>query len=273
MTLNDTGDHTRTALSIAGFDPCTGAGLASDLRTFEHFGVWGLGVITTLTFQNTKGITGRYDPECEVVTRQLEALLSDCRPDAVKTGALGKAIAGGSFISLLKDNYDGPVVVDPVLKASSGGDLIDGDSAGFLLESLVPISVIVTPNVQEVSDIWGLQVDSPGDAEKAAGAIVERGANAVLITGRRDEREGKPVAVDLFFDGRDLREYVSPWRDNLNIHGTGCVLSSAITAYLALGNVLGDSVEKGIEAVRAAIRNAVLIGGGLPCAIVRGFNN
>lgn len=273
MEASDSGNHPRIALSIAGLDPSAGAGIIADLRTFEDIGVWGMGVVTTITYQNTSGIEGRFDPATGAVSRQIEVLLRDCVPDAIKIGALGKALAEDEFIPLLKERFDVPVVFDPVLMGSSGGNLTDLDHKECLVESLVPLTTITTPNVEEVTAIWGFRIDSFQDMESAARGIVDKGANAVLITGGKDERDGKSFAVDLFFDGRDVKEYRSPWYDNLDIHGTGCVLSSAIAAHLALGEKLETSVDRGIKVVGRAIRNAVSIGGGSPCATVRGFNN
>lgn len=273
MTTSNEGGHPKVALSIAGLDPSAGAGMIADLRTFENIGVWGMGVVTTLTYQNTSGIEGRFDPAAGAVSRQLEVLLQDCVPDAIKIGALGRALAEESFIPLLEERFDIPVVFDPVLTASSGGDLTDLDYKDRMIESLIPLSTVVTPNVDEVTAIWGAGIERFRDVEKAARIIIEKGAKTVLITGAKDERNGVPVAVDLFFDGHDFKEYESPWHDNLNVHGTGCVLSSAITAYLALGNELEVSIEKGIKVVSVAIRNAVSIGSGSPCANVYGFGN
>ncbi|MBN1289337.1 MAG: hydroxymethylpyrimidine/phosphomethylpyrimidine kinase [Actinobacteria bacterium] len=266
VSEQDHKNRPRKALSIAGLDPCGGAGILADVRAFENIGVYGMGIATTLTFQNTKGMEGRFDPGGEAVRRQLEVLLDDCRPDAVKVGALGNAFSDDGFFKVLRDRYDGPVVVDPVLKSAAGGDLDGSGCADFLLGSLVPYASIVTPNIDEVSEVWGFSVSTPGEMEEASLGIVETGANAVLITGFRHEGEDEISALDIYYDGENVIRFKAAWRDGLSVHGTGCVLSSSIAAYLALGKELRVAVRLGLETVRSAIGNAVRIGKGSKCA-------
>ncbi|MBN2168850.1 MAG: bifunctional hydroxymethylpyrimidine kinase/phosphomethylpyrimidine kinase [Actinobacteria bacterium] len=266
MSNESTEKHPRTALSIAGLDPCGGAGILADVKTFEHAGVYGMGIATTLTFQNTREMKGRFDPGNKTVRRQLEVLLEDCRPDAIKVGALGNAFSEDGFFRVLSDNYEGPVVVDPVLKSAAGGVLDSSGCNDFIQRLLVPYASIVTPNIGEVADLWGFAVSTLNEMEKASRKIVEMGAKAVLITGFRYEDAGEISAVDLYCDGDSVIKFESPWFDCLNVHGTGCVLSSSITAYLALGKKLPVAVRFGLEAVRSAIENAVCIGSGSSCA-------
>lgn len=266
----EVGERVSTALSIAGLDPCGGAGVISDIRTFEHLGVYGMGIAATLTFQNTFGLKGRFAPGKDVIRRQLDVLLSDCRPDAIKIGALGDSLSE-DLIHTLQGLYDGPVVVDPVLRSTSGGDLAGGDCRELLLKNLIPRATITVPNAEEVSDLWDLEAETPDEMKAAARRIIESGANAVLITGGKFETEKGTTALDLYNDGEIELVFETPWRKELKVHGTGCVISSAIAAYLALGEKLPLAVKRGREVVQYAIGNAVTVGGGMPCANTAGF--
>jgi len=256
----------RTALSVAGLDPSGGAGIIADVRTFDALDVYGTAVAATLTFQSTLGVKGRFDVPADVITDQLEALFADRTPNAIKTGALGSSGAARAVGLFLTGQYHGPVVVDPVLAAGKGGKLLDDDGASALITYLIGGAALVTPNVAEVEFLSGFKVFDVEDAQAAALRIVATGARAALVTGLKVVEGGDVRATDVFCDGQEMSLFSSPWIEGLEVHGTGCVLSAAITACLARGMALKDSVLKGREVVRASIAGCVSPGRGVACA-------
>jgi len=258
----------RTALSIAGLDPSGGAGLIADVGTFAALDVHGMAVVTTLTYQNTLGLTGRYDVPGGVVLRQLEELWADRVPNAVKTGALGGADAVREVGLFLDSEYMGPVVVDPVTAAGSGGRLLEEDALQGLVAYVIPRAAVVTPNVDEAALLSGFEVCDIKDAEAAALRLVSMGARAALVTGMKIEENGVPMAADVLCDGEEIDIYSHPWVEGLRVHGTGCVLSASIAACLAKGMTLKEAVIRGREATRAAFEGAVATGLGTASANV-----
>jgi hydroxymethylpyrimidine kinase/phosphomethylpyrimidine kinase len=256
----------RTALTIAGLDPSGGAGITADIRTFEALGVYGMAVASALTYQSTKGLEGRYDVPAAVVLRQLEELFGDRAPNAIKTGALGGAEAVREVGLLLMREFKGPVVVDPVTRAGSGGELLDGRGVELLSTYLVPIAAIITPNAEEAGALSGFAVGDVKDAEAAALRIVEMGPRAVLVTGVKLVEGDEALAADVYCDGAEIEVFTSKWIDGLSVHGTGCVLSAAIAACLALGMTLKDAVLRAREITRVSAERALSPGRGAACA-------
>lgn len=256
----------RAALSIAGLDPSGGAGLIADVRTFDHLGVHPMGVASSITFQSTRGVTGRYDLPPGEVRAQLDTLYEDRRPDAVKTGMLGSAAVMQEVAGFVKEREARMLVVDPVIESGDGAPLLGKGGLSKMVELLLPLAALVTPNVKEASAICGFDVFEVSDIEAAALWIVKAGAGAVLVTGARREDEGGAIATDVYFDGRKFRVMDSPWIEGERIHGTGCVLSAAVTAFLASGVQLPTAVERAREVVRSAILGAVRVGSGTACA-------
>jgi hydroxymethylpyrimidine/phosphomethylpyrimidine kinase len=230
-------------------------------------GVYGMAVAATLTVQSTKGMYGRHDVDPPAVREQLEALFSDRRPNAVKTGALATRdiIVEVAYI-LKKEEYPGPLVIDPVIASGDGQSLLDKDGVKALVDLLVPHATLVTPNVDEVPYLCGFDVFDVKDLEAAALRLVAMGARAALVTGGRTVERGGEYAVDVFCDGREMSVMKSPWMEGERIHGTGCVLSAAITAGLALGKNLKSAVNDGRRLVRASMENAVKPGHGVASA-------
>ena len=256
----------RVALTIAGLDPSGGAGIIADVSTFNTMGVYPMAVACSLTYQSTRGLLGRHDLPPDVVERQLETLLRDRKPDALKTGVLGRADTVTEVARLCRKHSLARLVVDPVAASGDGKPLLDVQGFEELVERLLPLATLVVPNLAETSLICGFDVFDVNDMKAAALLITRLGAGAVLITGCKVEERGRQVAADVFFDGHDYRIMKSPWIEGDRVHGTGCVLSAAITASLALGKDLVSSVIRGRNFVRIAMEGAVKPGTGVPCA-------
>lgn len=235
------------ALTIAGSDPSGGAGIQADLKTFHQHGVYGAAAITLITVQNTVGVTRVELLPAGLVREQVEAVIADVRPDAVKTGALGgpAIIAAVAAIAI-----DAPLVVDPVMVSKHGHALIAPDAVAALVELLLPRATLVTPNVHEAAALAGRPIASLADAEAAAEAIAKRGPRAVLVKAAAlDPRE----AVDVLFAEGRVRRFATARVDTRHAHGTGCTTSAAITAGLAKGLPL----EEAIAAAKAWIARAL----------------
>ena len=246
------------ALTIAGSDSGGGAGIQADLKTFHAFGVFGTSAVTAVTAQNTLGVQAVQTLDPAIVRRQIESVRADLAPAAAKTGMLANA----EIIRAVVDGLDGfapPLVVDPVMVATSGDRLLDPAAVGALMEALVPRAALVTPNLPEASILADRPVRTPDEMLAAAQVIVERGAGAALIKGghgRGDE------VVDLLWDGERERVWRSPRIPTTETHGTGCTLSAAITAGLAAGLALDASIKQGLAFTHAAITSAPGLGAG-----------
>jgi hydroxymethylpyrimidine kinase/phosphomethylpyrimidine kinase len=253
----------RVALTVAGLDPSGGAGLIADLRTFDSLGVYGMAVASTLTVQSTKGLSGRHDVPADVVGAQFEELFADRRPNAMKTGALGSRDNIVEVAYLLdKHEYPGPLVVDPVLSSGDGEPLLDEDGVEAMTSALLPHATLVTPNIDEVSLLCAFEVFDVKDMEAAALRLVAMGARAALVTGGTQPGGGMQFAADVFCDGQAIEVFTSPWIEGGRVHGTGCVLSAAITACLARGMDLRSAVREGRRTVHASMEAAVMPGHG-----------
>jgi hydroxymethylpyrimidine/phosphomethylpyrimidine kinase len=245
------------ALSVAGSDSSGGAGVLADAATFRAAGVWPTVAITAVTAQNTVGVQRVQVLDPGLVRAQIESVVSDIGVDAVKTGMLGSA----AIVAVVVDALHGlgPLVVDPVLRSTSGTTLLDGGGLELYRDGLIPLAALVTPNLAEASALTGLDVSDRRGMAAAGQAIVAMGAGAALVTG--GHLPGDLVVDCLVADGRtrwfEGRRLPSP-----NTHGTGCVLSAAITARLALGDDLATAVRAGHRVVRAAIRRGVTLGAG-----------
>jgi hydroxymethylpyrimidine/phosphomethylpyrimidine kinase len=248
------------ALTIAGSDSGGGAGIQADLKTFARFGVFGTSALTAVTAQNTFGVRAWERVSPALVRAQVDAVAEDLRPAAVKSGMLADAavvyaVAGGIAAHSLS-----PYVLDPVMAATSGDPLLEPDAIAAIVEQLVPLATLVTPNLDEVALLVGERPDDAEGMEHAARRLVTAlGARAVLVKG--GHLAGDDL-VDVLFDGRRVRRYVHPRVRTTSTHGTGCTLSAAITALLARGEPLERAVEGGLDYVARAIARAPAIGGG-----------
>ncbi len=248
-----------TVLTIAGSDSSAGAGIQADLKTFAALGVYGASAITAVTAQNTLGVTAVQELPPDMVAAQIDAVVTDIRPDAVKTGML----AGASIVEVVaagvRKHGLPNLVVDPVMVAKSGDSLLREDAVAALRDLLLPLCAVVTPNLPEAEVLSGRSIASDDDVRRAAEEIVGLGAGAVVVKG--GHREGAE-AVDVLYDGSDFREYSAPRIDTTSTHGTGCTFASAIAAYLARGEPLPEAVGRAKEYLTEALRRAYPIGGG-----------
>lgn len=246
-------------LTIAGSDSGGGAGIQADLKTFAAFGVFGTTAITAVTVQNTMGVHGVHLIPVNDIRAQIHAVASDLRPHACKTGMLGSANIVRTVAIAIRDTGIAHYVLDPVMVATSGDRLLDDGAERAIISDLVPLATIVTPNLDEAAILAGIRVGSVHEMESAARILAERGARAVLVKG--GHLEGDRV-VDVLFDGTSVRTYERPRIDTRHTHGTGCTLSAAITAELALGRDLHTAVESALDFVHRAISSAPNLGQG-----------
>jgi hydroxymethylpyrimidine/phosphomethylpyrimidine kinase len=246
------------ALTITGSDSGGGSGLQGDLKTFEALGVYGTTVVTAVLAQSTTGITAIHDVPAPVVRDQLRAVLSDLPPAAVKVGLLSTIPVIRTIAAGLR-RTPAPVVLDPVMMSRGGTRLLRATSVSSLIKDLLPRASIVTPNLPEASLLAGFPIRNEVDAKRAARVIQALGPQAVLIKGGHGE--GAEV-VDGLLDGRTWHLFQTSRLETRHTHGTGCALSSAITAHLARGETLPDAVEKALRFVRKAIEEAPGLGSG-----------
>ncbi len=245
-------------LTIAGFDPSGGAGIAADLKTFAAHNCYGVAAVTALTVQNTQGVKSANITPATLLRGQLEALLEDTVIAAVKIGMLGSkpnAVAVAEFLDRGKFAH---VVLDPVARAQSGGaELIDGAGLKFLGEQLMKRATVVTPNIAEAELLTGLEIKDVPAMKAAAQKLVERGARAVVVKGGHMEK-----AIDVFFDGTRLETLGGEKVKSENTHGSGCTLASAIAAGLAEGKPLLEAVVLAKAYVTKAIEKSYAVGKG-----------
>lgn len=247
-----------TALTIAGSDSGGGAGIQADLKTFHAFGVFGTSAVTAVTAQNTIGVQAVQALDPAIVRHQIESVREDLSPAAAKTGMLANADIVRAVVAGLR-GFEAPLVVDPVMVATSGDRLLDPAAVDAILEALLPLAALVTPNLPEAEILAGRTVRTEDDMSAAAGAILARGAGAVLLKG--GHLGGKEV-VDLFRDGSRERVWRTPRIRTTETHGTGCTLSAAIAAGLASGAALEPAIERGLAFTHAAIAAAPGLGSG-----------
>jgi hydroxymethylpyrimidine/phosphomethylpyrimidine kinase len=246
------------ALTIAGSDSGGGAGIQADLKTFQAFQVFGTSALTAVTAQNTLGVSGVHVLPVGIIEQQISALVHDLRPAAVKTGMLANSEIVDTVARAIRQHGLRNYVLDPVMVATSGDRLLS-DAGEAALRALVQLATIVTPNLPEAAILTGTPVHSPADMHDAARALVAAGARAALVKGGHLERD---VIIDVFYDGRTFETWEHARLNTRHTHGTGCTLSAAITAGLALGRSLRDAVADALDYVRRAIENAPGLGKG-----------
>jgi hydroxymethylpyrimidine/phosphomethylpyrimidine kinase len=246
-------------LTIAGHDPSGGAGIIADIKTFTAFGCFATAAVTSLTFQNTIGVFGAVNQTADAVRGQIEPVIEDFSVSAVKTGMLPTAEIIEETARLVRENRLPNFVVDPVVRSTSGFDLIPDAALRVLIEMLFPLSSIVTPNIAEAERITNLKIETETGRRAAAEKIRGLGATAVLIKGGHFD-EGK--ANDLLLDENGFTVFAGEWIETTATHGTGCTLASGIAANLALGRNLKTSIELAKKFVTEAIRRAPRLGHG-----------
>ena len=243
----------KTALTIAGFDPTCGAGLAGDLRTFSAFGFYGLGIASAVTAQNSQGVQDLAPVAPGLISQQLASIWADYKPWAIKIGMLPDSASMKAVADGLSKKERPWVVVDPVMRAHRGGQLMDPQSIKILKERLLPLATLVTPNVYEAERLTGQHLDSVRQLEIAARRLNEECRCAVLIKGWQTADS----VLDILYLANELRHFQLPRLDRADVHGTGCALSSALAVSLALGNSLTDAVRIAKEYVWKGIDQAL----------------
>ena len=244
-------------LTVAGFDPCCGAGTVADLKTFAAHGCYGVAAITSMTVQNTQGVEAVHNTPSAELRGQLEILVKDCEIAAVKIGMLGNrgnAVVIGEFLDAHKFAH---VILDPVMKSSSGTELLDAGGVKYVTTELMKRASVFTPNVPEAEVLTGLEIKDVSAMEAAARKLVEMGAQAVIVKGGHMER-----AVDVVFDGSELVQLGGDRVKTENMHGTGCTFASALTAQLAAGRGLIEAATLAKAYVTKAIEKGYPIGKG-----------
>jgi len=249
---------TATALTVAGLDPSGGAGALADVRTMAAFGVFGTAALTSVTVQNTLRVASASHLPAELVAAQIDAVVEDIGADAAKTGMLPTAEMIEAVADRMRAHGIARLVVDPVMVATSGGRLMETDALDALTRRLLPLAMLVTPNLAETAALTGITGTEDSDLEEAARVIHGMGPGAVLIKGGHAAGE----STDLLFDGgrfvrlRAARVAVGA------VHGAGCALSAATAAGLALGLDLEAAVRRAKAFVTKAIASSLGLGGG-----------
>ncbi len=249
----------KIALTIAGSDSGGGAGIQADLKTFHQFGVFGTSVVVAVTAQNTLGVRAVELVSAATVTAQLTALAEDLPPAALKTGMLAEAALVHLVANVIRANGWGPLVVDPVMVATSGHRLLTGEGEVAIREALLPLATLVTPNLDEAAILTGRAVRDVAAMERAGAALVALGAGAALVKG--GHLQGDRL-TDVLVTRAGVRRFTHPRINTRPIHGTGCTLSAAVTAGLALGRPLEASVADALDFVHRAIAAAPGLGAG-----------
>ena len=256
-----TNGHTVAAppilLTIGGFDPSCGAGVAADLKTFAAYGCYGVAAITSLTVQNTTGVDAVHNTPSAELREQLDILAKDCEIAGVKIGMMGNrgnAVAIGEFLDAHKFAL---VVHDPVMKSSSGTELLDAGGVKYIAAELLKRANVITPNVPEAEVLTGLEIKDVAAMEAAARKLVEMGARAVIVKGGHMER-----AVDVVFDGNEMVQLGGDKVKTENTHGTGCTFASALLAQLAAGRGLIEAATLAKAYVTKAIEKGYAVGKG-----------
>jgi hydroxymethylpyrimidine/phosphomethylpyrimidine kinase len=248
----------RTALTIAGSDSGGGAGIQADLKTFAAYGVFGLTAVTAVTAQNTVTVTRVFPLPPDVVTAQIDAVVSDFPVGATKIGMLATAGIAAAVAAALERHGLSPVVLDPVMVAKGGSRLLDDSAVAIVRDRLVRLSDVITPNVPEAEALTGLRIASVDDLRPAAVRLIALGARAAIVKG--GHLEGP--AVDLLYDGQAFTLLPADRIPGRNTHGTGCTFSAALAARLAEGDRLIDAARTAKAYVTRAIARAPGLGHG-----------
>lgn len=250
----------QTALTIAGSDCSGGAGIQADLKTFAAHGVYGMSAITAVVAENTCRVLQIQDVSPAVIQAQITAVFEDIPPDAVKVGMLSGAETMAAVAESLEQYRPKQVVIDPVMVAKGGCALMRQASLETLIQKIIPLATVLTPNIPEAEEIVGKPLTTRGHLEDACRAIHWMGADYVLLKG--GHLSENQDAVDLLFDGRDFLTFTTKRIPTKNTHGTGCTLSSAITANLALGKSVPEAVAQAKDYITGAIAHALALGKG-----------
>lgn len=248
----------KKVLTVAGSDCSGGAGIQADLKTFAAHGVYGMSVVVSVVAENTSRVIDLQDISPDMVKKQMDAVFEDIGADAVKVGMLSSRDCMEAVSCKLKEYRPANIVIDPVMLAKGGHALMRENALGYFIKELIPLAVVLTPNIPEAEAIAGVRITTLQELERAAGKIIAMGAKNVLIKGGHLEGD----AQDVLFDGKSFYYYTNKRINTKNTHGTGCTLSSAIASNLALGKDIYEAVQKAKDYITAAIEHSLDIGQG-----------
>lgn len=248
----------KTCLTIAGSDSSGGAGIQADLKTMTVNGVYAMSVITALTAQNTQGVTGILDVSPEFITEQMDAVFTDIYPDAIKIGMVSSPEIVEAIAASLEKYQAKNIVLDPVMVATSGAKLLKEEAMDSLINRLIPLADVITPNIPEGEILAGMEITNEDQMIKAAEEIGKKYDCAVLLKGGHRVND----ANDLLYRDGEFKWFRSERIDNPNTHGTGCTLSSAIGANLAKGYDIDQAIEKAKDYLTGALRAGLDLGKG-----------
>lgn len=246
------------ALTIAGSDSGGGAGIQADLKTFAALGVYGMSAIAALTSQNTTGVAGIVEIDPEFISSQIHMVVNDIGVDAVKTGMLSSAAIISRVAADVRELKLERLVVDPVMVAKSGARLLRTEAVEAMMGELMPLALVITPNLDEAEVLTGLHIETGEQMREAARKLKELGPKYIVVKG--GHLPGNPM--DLLYDGKDFREFVNERFDTPHTHGTGCTFASAIAAGIARGFSVEEAVERAKTFITGAIRNGLPLGQG-----------
>ena len=245
-------------LSIAGSDPSGGAGIQIDIKTFQALGAHGMAVPAALTAQNSRGVAATYPVPPRALSQQIETLLSDIKPDAVKTGMLLTRQTVDAVATAVRTYRIRSLVIDPVIRASSGKMLLKQDAVRAIKRDLFPLALVITPNIPEAEVLTGMRILTDEDMDFAAGKLLDTGPRYVLIKGGH---RASAAVVDTLYGGKTVLSF-STVRLKGEFHGTGCVLSSAMAVFIGKGLPVEKAVEKAELFVETMLKKARPVGRG-----------
>ncbi|HWQ43527.1 MAG TPA: bifunctional hydroxymethylpyrimidine kinase/phosphomethylpyrimidine kinase [Desulfosporosinus sp.] len=249
----------KKVLTIAGSDCSGGAGIQADLKTFSAHGVYGMSVITAVTAQNTQGVFAVQDISRDVIAKQIESIFDDIVVDGVKVGMVSQVQTIEVIVEQLRHYVPQMIIVDPVMVSKSGYHLLNPEAEVTLIKELLPLAMLVTPNIPEAEVMTKMSICNLEQMKEASKIIYQMGVRNILLKGGHLEED----AIDILYDGQEFSYFSSARIATKNTHGTGCTLSSAITSNLALGYSLNDSVSLAKEYITIAIQHALSIGKGV----------
>ena len=249
----------KQVLTIAGSDSGGGAGIQADIKSMSANGVYAMSVITAVTAQNTEEVTDVFELPPSIIAAQIDAIFDDFDVSAVKTGMLSSSAIIQVVVGMLKPQNQAPLGVDPVMIAKRGRALLKPDAVDVLKTALLPLALVVTPNIHEAQQLSGIEIASLADARRAAKVIYQFGCKHVLIKGGHLLAER---ATDLLYDGRFFNVFRGEFIETPHTHGTGCTFASAIAAHIARGKSVVDAVQAAKTYLTEAIRNSLAIGHG-----------
>jgi len=248
----------KKVLTIAGSDPSGGAGIQADIKTMSAHGVYAMSVIVSIVAENTMRVIDIEDVSLKMIAEQIDSIYEDIGTDAVKIGMLSNSDIMSTVADKLLEYKPNNIVLDPVMYAKGGNALMQENSINTLIEKLIPLCDLITPNIPEAEKISQMKISSLGDMREASEKILNLGCKAVLLKGGHYIGD----AIDVLYDGNTFTEYKTEKIDTKNTHGTGCTLSSSIASNLALGHSLEEAVSLSKEYITEAIKRDIHIGKG-----------